>query len=412
MRSSRSKIALVILISIIGALGAYVYFMVANQNAVNLGLDLEGGVYVLLEAQPVDGMTVDRTDLEQAQAIIRNRVDELGTREPEITIEGTDRIRVAIPGVADQEQVLDLVGQTAMLEFKSLDIVDGSPVYTTLITGSSLEDATVKFDEFGKPYVSLTLDAEGGAIMKAFTASHIGDRLIIALDDEPISTPVINGEVSTDAAISGGDMTDESAAKLALLLRSGSLPIPLVSLETRSIGPGLGQDSLNTSLNAGMIGAILVLLFMVVYYRGFGLIADIALVSYLSLALLGLILTDSTLTLPGIAGLILGIGMAVDANIIIFERVKDEIRNGRSMGSAIETGFSRAIVTILDANVTTLIAAGVLYWFGTGPIRGFAITLTMSILASMITAVFVTRWLLRLLVNSQLIKTKASIGRV
>ena len=412
MRSSRSKIALVILISIIGALGAYVYFMVANQNAVNLGLDLEGGVYVLLEAQPVDGMTVDRTDLEQAQAIIRNRVDELGTREPEITIEGTDRIRVAIPGVADQEQVLDLVGQTAMLEFKSLDIVDGSPVYTTLITGSSLEDAAVKFDEFGKPYVSLTLDAEGGAIMKAFTASHIGDRLIIALDDEPISTPVINGEVSTDAAISGGDMTDESAAKLALLLRSGSLPIPLVSLETRSIGPGLGQDSLNTSLNAGMIGAILVLLFMVVYYRGFGLIADIALVSYLSLALLGLILTDSTLTLPGIAGLILGIGMAVDANIIIFERVKDEIRNGRSMGSAIETGFSRAIVTILDANVTTLIAAGVLYWFGTGPIRGFAITLTMSILASMITAVFVTRWLLRLLVNSQLIKTKASIGRV
>ncbi len=412
MRSSRSKIALVILISIIGALGAYVYFMVASQNAVNLGLDLEGGVYVLLEAQPVDGMTVDRTDLEQAQAIIRNRVDELGTREPEITIEGTDRIRVAIPGVADQEQVLDLVGQTAMLEFKSLDIVDGSPVYTTLITGSSLEDAAVKFDEFGKPYVSLTLDAEGGAIMKAFTASHIGDRLIIALDDEPISTPVINGEVSTDAAISGGDMTDESAAKLALLLRSGSLPIPLVSLETRSIGPGLGQDSLNTSLNAGMIGAILVLLFMVVYYRGFGLIADIALVSYLSLALLGLILTDSTLTLPGIAGLILGIGMAVDANIIIFERVKDEIRNGRSMGSAIETGFSRAIVTILDANVTTLIAAGVLYWFGTGPIRGFAITLTMSILASMITAVFVTRWLLRLLVNSQLIKTKASIGRV
>ena len=412
MRSSRSKIALVILISIIGALGAYVYFMVASQNAVNLGLDLEGGVYVLLEAQPVDGMTVDRTDLEQAQAIIRNRVDELGTREPEITIEGTDRIRVAIPGVADQEQVLDLVGQTAMLEFKSLDIVDGSPVYTTLITGSSLEDAAVKFDEFGKPYVSLTLDAEGGAIMKAFTASHIGDRLIIALDDEPISTPVINGEVSTDAAISGGDMTDESAAKLALLLRSGSLPIPLVSLETRSIGPGLGQDSLNTSLNAGMIGAILVLLFMVVYYRGFGLIADIALVSYLSLALLGLILTDSTLTLPGIAGLILGIGMAVDANIIIFERVKDEIRNGRSMGSAIETGFSRAIVTILDANVTTLIAACVLYWFGTGPIRGFAITLTMSILASMITAVFVTRWLLRLLVNSQLIKTKASIGRV
>ena len=411
MRSSRSMIALVLLVAIIGAAGAYVYYQVGNNNVLSLGLDLEGGVYVLLEAEPSAGTTVTREDLEQAKAIIQNRVDELGTREPEITIEGNNRIRVAIPGVEDQAQVLDLVGKTALLEFKSVKVEGENVVYETLVTGKSLKEATVKFDQYGKPYVSLKFDEEAGKIMEDYTGKNVGELLVITLDDVAISTPQISSQVGAEASIEGS-FTDEEAAKLALLLRSGSLPVPLVARETRAIGPKLGQDSLSTSLYAGLIGAALVLLFMIFFYRAFGLMADVALISYMTIVLGGLILTNSTITLPGLAGLILGIGMAVDANIIIFERIKDELRNGRSLGTAIETGFSRAIVTILDSNITTLIAAAVLYWFGTGPIRGFAVTLTMSILGSMVTAVFITRWLLRFLVNSKIIKTNMAIGGV
>ncbi|QOR36250.1 protein translocase subunit SecD [Clostridium sp. 'deep sea'] len=411
MRSSKSIIALILLIVIIGGAGAYVYYEIFNKDALALGLDLEGGVYVLLEADVADGVTVTKDDLEKAKAIIQNRVDQLGTKEPEITIEGGNRIRIAIPGVQDQEQVLDLVGKTALLEFKSAKVVDGQVEYTQIVSGKDLKEAVVKFDQYGKPYVALTFNDEAGAKMKEFTGKNVGELLYITLDDVAISTPRIEQEVGKDASISGS-FTDEQAGKLALLLRSGSLPIPLVARETRAIGPKLGQDSLSTSMKAGIIGAILVLCFMIFFYRAFGLVADIALASYMTIVMAGLIVTNSTITLPGLAGLILGIGMAVDANIIIFERVKDEIRNGHSIRSGIETGFSRAIVTILDSNITTLIAAAVLYWFGSGPIRGFAVTLTMSILGSMITAVFITRWLLRLSVNSGLIKTKKAIGGV
>jgi len=411
VRTKRSKSFLAILIVLIIAATAYVINDVANNEALSLGLDLEGGVYVLLEAQPRNGEDVNRDSLERAKAIIQNRVDQLGTKEPEITIEGGNRIRVAIPGVQDQEQVLDLVGQTALLEFKSGKKVDGETVYETIITGDALEEAVVKFDNQNKPIVSLTLNDDAGDKMRAFTSDNVGQTLYITLDGVPISTPVIEEAVGKTAAISG-NFSDEEAAELALLLRSGALPVPLVARETRAIGPRLGRDSLDKSLVAGMIGAGLVLLFMIIFYKGFGGVANIALIAYMTIVLFGLKITDSTLTLPGIAGLILGLGMAVDANIIIFERIKEELQNGRALRIALENGFSRAIVTIVDANITTLIAAGVLYWFGTGPVRGFAVTLTMSIIGSMITAVFITRWLLRFMADSNIIKTAKSIGRL
>ncbi len=411
MRTKRSKSFLAILIILIIAAAAYVINDVANNEALSLGLDLEGGVYVLLEAEPRNGEDVNRDSLERAKAIIQNRVDQLGTKEPEITIEGGNRIRVAIPGVQDQEQVLDLVGQTALLEFKSAKKVDGETVYETIITGDALEEAIVKFDNQNKPIVSITLNDEAGDKMKAYSSDNVGQMLYITLDGVPISTPIIEEAVGKEAAISG-NFSDEQAAELALLLRSGALPVPLVARETRAIGPRLGRDSLDTSLVAGIIGAGLVLFFMILFYRGFGGVANIALIAYMTIVLFGLKITDSTLTLPGIAGLILGLGMAVDANIIIFERIKEELKNGRALRIALENGFSRAIVTIVDANITTLIAAGVLYWFGTGPVRGFAVTLTMSIIGSMITAVFITRWILRFMADGNIIKTAKSIGRL
>jgi protein-export SecD/SecF family membrane protein len=410
MQSSKSRIALALLLVLIFGAAAYIYYDVSQNNALSLGLDLEGGVYVLLEAETQAGEEVTRDALERARAIIQNRVDELGTREPEITIEGNDRIRVAIPGVQDQEQVLDLVGQTALLEFMAAREIDGEPYLETLITGDALEEANVRFDERNRAYVAITLNDEGGQIMQEFSSNNVGEILYIMLDGNPISTPIIEEPVGKNAAISG-NFSDQDAAELALLLRSGALPVPLVARETRAIGPRLGQDSLSKSLVAGMIGAALILVFMIIFYKGFGMAASIALVAYMTIVLFGLKITDSTLTLPGIAGLILGLGMAVDANIIIFERIKEEINNGRALRIAIETGFNRAIVTILDANITTLIAAGVLYWFGTGTIRGFAVTLTMSIVGSMITAVIITRWMLRLMVDNKVFKTTKSIGR-
>lgn len=412
MHIKRSRIALAMLIILILAAAGYIYNDVANNHGLSLGLDLEGGVYVLLEAQPAPGETVDRNSLERARAIIQNRVDQLGTKEPEITIEGSNRIRVAIPGIEDQEQVLELVGQTALLEFKSGQKIDDEIVYETIVTGDALKEAVVKFDNrTNKAIVSLTLSDEAGQVMQEFTSKNIGNLLYITLDGVPISTPVIEDAVGKSAAISG-NFSDAEAAELALLLRSGALPVPLIARESRAIGPRLGRDSLAKSLFAGAIGAAAVLLFMIIIYRGFGGVANISLLAYMTIVLFGLKITNSTLTLPGIAGLILGLGMAVDANIIIFERIKEELKTGRALKIAIENGFSRAIVTVVDANVTTLIAAGVLYWFGSGPIRGFAVTLTMSIGSSMITAVLITRWLLRLLVDSNMIKTAKSIGRV
>lgn len=407
----KSLVVLLLVLGLIAGSAFFIFDQVINKDAVTLGLDLEGGVYVLLQAQPTEDQPVTTRAIEESIARIRNRVDQLGTREPEIRREGNDRILVAIPGAEDQKAALDIIGQTALLEFKEI-VEEGDEItLRTFMTGQHLEDAFVSFDEYGRPIIELRFSREGGQIMQQFTSANIGNLMIITLDDVTLSTAEVKDAIS-DRGVITGNFTDAHARTQALLLRSGALPLSFRTLEARTIGPKLGMDSLLDSLYAGRIGILLVLLFMALVYRTFGMVANVALVAYVTLVVGALIGINATLTLPGIAGLVLGIGMAVDANIIIFERIKEEIKNGRSLRSAIDAGFTRAIRTILDANITTLIAAAVLFQFGTGPVQGFAVTLAISIVCSMLTAVFVTRWILKLVFNSGLMKTERALGRM
>jgi SecD/SecF fusion protein len=372
------------------------------RKHMNLGLDLQGGIYVLYQAVDAgDGQDTDKVD--RAITIIRNRIDSLGVVETVIQKEGNDRIRIELPGVEDQRQAREVIGQTAMLTFLA---PDGS----VILTGDDLQDAQPTFDQYNQVVVSLEFGAEGTRKFAEATAMYVGQIIAIELDGEVISAPRVENIISEGRAQISGSMGFEEAANLALMLRSGALPVELIELETRSIEPELGQDSLMRSVRAGIAGLILVLLFMVIYYRALGVVSAIALVTYLALLFGMLVGMNATMTLFGIAGFILSVGMAVDANVIIFERIKEELVNGRTMRTSIEAGFERAFRAILDANVTTLIAAAVLFQFAQGPVRGFAVTLSVGILASMITAILLTRFLLRQAVRAELLKTPAYAG--
>jgi preprotein translocase subunit SecD len=282
----------------------------------------------------------------------------------------------------------------------NLDIARGEEgdIYllgSTYVTGKSLEDAKTGFDNLGRPVVTLEFDKEGARQFDEATATNVGRRIAIVLDGKVISAPVVQERISGGSAQISGSFTTDEAQRLAIMLRAGALPVPVEILENRSIGPTLGADSIRSGLRAGLIGAVLVLVFMFFYYGRLGLVANLALVSTILLLFAGLISLKATLTLPGIAGIILTIGMAVDGNILIFERMKEELREGKTPYASVDAGFRKALKTIIDANVTTLIAAAVLFYFGSGPIRGFAVTLSIGILASVFSAVIVTRALLQ-----------------
>jgi preprotein translocase subunit SecD len=282
----------------------------------------------------------------------------------------------------------------------NLDIARGEEgdIYllgSTYVTGKSLEDAKTSFDNLGRPVVTLEFDKEGARQFDEATATNIGRQIAIVLDGKVISAPVVQERISGGSAQISGNFTTDEAQRLAIMLRAGALPVPVEILENRSIGPTLGADSIRSGLRAGLIGAVLVLVFMFFYYGRLGLVANLALVSTILLLFAGLISLKATLTLPGIAGIILTIGMAVDGNILIFERMKEELREGKTPYASVDAGFRKALKTIIDANVTTLIAAAVLFYFGSGPIRGFAVTLSIGILASVFSAVIVTRALLQ-----------------
>jgi protein-export SecD/SecF family membrane protein len=373
----------------------------ARKN-MNLGLDLQGGIYVLYQAK--DGGAGQDTDkVDRAITIIRNRIDSLGVVEPVIQREGNDRIRIELPGIEDQRKAREVIGQTAMLTF--LD-----PAGNVLLTGADLSDAQANFDSRNQVVVSLVFNAEGTKKFADATAANAGKIIAIELDGEVISAPVVRSVITDGRAQIEGSMSFEEATNLALMLRSGALPVELLELETRSIEPELGRDSLMRSVRAGIAGLILVVLFMIVYYRALGVVSAVGLATYLALLFGILVGINATMTLFGIAGFILSVGMAVDANVIIFERVKEELQNGRTMRTSIEAGFDRAFRAILDANVTTLIAAAVLFQFSQGPVRGFAVTLSVGILASMLTAILLTRFLLRQAVRADVLKTPANAG--
>jgi preprotein translocase subunit SecD len=398
----------------------------ADTTVVTLGLPEE-------ESDNIKDMAV-----RQALETIRNRIDQFGVSEPDIRRQGENRILVQLPGVQDTERAKSLIGKTALLEFKLVDeendvnaalegsVPRGSQILysydidlttgqktnrlpyllkkRTLLTGANLTDARVQIDnQFNEPYVSIDFDRKGGRIFSKITEENVKKRLAIVLDNRVYSAPVIQEKISGGRARITGNFTTEEANDLAIALRAGALPAPVKILEERTVGPSLGHDSIRKGLISMAIGGVLVVLFMIIYYKASGLIADLALALNILLIAAGLAGFQATLTLPGIAGIILTIGMAVDANVLIFERIREELSLGKTPRSAVEAGYDRATLTILDANVTTLIAALVLFQFGTGPVKGFAVTLSMGVVSSLFTALILTRLIFDyLLVNRRM----------
>ncbi|NQV99589.1 MAG: protein translocase subunit SecD [Rhodospirillales bacterium] len=356
--------------------------------------------------------------MQQSVEIVRRRIDETGTREPTIQRQGDDRILVQLPGVKDPERIKALLGKTAKMSFHLTDdrlddairgrVPPGASLLPrvdptqgfgqvlikkrVMVSGEDLVDSQPSTDsQSGQPVVTFRFNSRGSKKFGAATAANVNRPFAIVLDGKVISDPVIREPILGGSGQISGNFTFQEATDLALLLRAGALPAPLAILEERSVGPGLGADSISAGKIASILGMILVVVFMAIAYGRFGLMADAALIINMILILGGLSALQATLTLPGIAGIVLTIGMAVDANVLIFERIREEVRLGRGPVSAIDAGYSRALTTIIDANVTTLIAAALLFVFGSGPIKGFAVTLGIGIVTSMFTAIMLTR---------------------
>jgi len=389
------------------------------------GETVEGRERVTLTIKDIRVAEIEKLAVEQSLETIRSRVDQFGISEPEIIPEGDDRIIIQLPGIRDTTRAKSLIGKTALLEFKLVDeehspeealrgnIPEGSVIAEgyhldgetgrrtkvpyllknkTLMTGSSIESAQVKIsDRFGEPYISLKFDTQGAKDFDRITAENVKKRLAIVLDGVVYSAPVIQERISGGQAQITGSFTMEEARDLAIVLRAGALPAPVNILEERTVGPSLGQDSIDKGIASVVIGGILVVLFMVVYYKLSGIVANLALIMNIIIIMGALAAFKATLTLPGIAGIVLTIGMAVDANVLIFERIREELRLGKTPRAAIGAGYTKAFLTILDSNITTLIAALFLFQFGTGPVKGFAVTLSIGLVTSMFTAIFVTR---------------------
>lgn len=400
-RGSRVSPVLFILISLV-LIVASGFFLFNWEKYMRKGLDLEGGVYVLLEAKSLDG-SEDEDAIQRAMAVISNRIDELGLVEPVIQREGERRIRIELPGIEDQAQAMEIIGRTAQLTFVS-------PEGEVLLTGANLKTAYFNRGQYSEPIVALEFDDEGAEKFAEATEKYLHQPILIFLDEDLVSAPTVQNVIEDGNAVITGIPTAEEAGNIALLLRSGALPIELEELETRSVGPLLGENALNLSFSAGVAGLVIVILYMLFFYRFAGFVSMVSLVVYLALVFAILFWFKATMTLPGIAGLILSIGMAVDANIIIFERIKEELYKGRTTLTAINAGFERALSAILDANITTIIAGVVLFIVASGSVRGFAIVLLVGILASLFTAFFLTRFMLRLAARSGMIKTPRYLG--
>ena len=417
---------------VIGVILVSVFLGFPLHKKINLGLDLQGGIYLLLRVDTSklsDKAKIDAVD--RALEIVRNRIDEFGVKEPIVQAQGIDRIVVQLPGMTERERALDLIKRTAVLEFKlvsndtksisdalagnvpqgmELKEIEGERLLlksTAELTGEYLETADVRFDQssFGQPIVAMKLKGDGVNKFADLTRNNVGRRLAIVLDGKVYSAPKINEAIPGGEAVITGRFTPDEAKDLAIVLRSGSLPAPLIVEEERTVGPLLGQDSINKGIISSLIGVTFVFLFMIFYYGFAGLIANFALLLNILIILGGMGLFHSTLTLPGIAGILLTVGMAVDANVLINERMREEQRAGRPIRTVVTNGYDKAFSAIFDSNFTTLIAAFFLFQFGTGPIRGFAVTLTIGLIASMFTAIFVTRLIFDYLVQKNKIKT-------
>lgn len=402
---------------------------------------LEGEAYSVKMAFPDEEIDhIKKMSVDQALETIRNRIDEFGVAEPDIRRHGEKGIIIQLPGIQDPQRAKDLIGKTALLEFKLVDdsgnltqALEGTPPPGTqilyqnekdmesgnttpkpylikkqaLLAGDTITDARVQIDtqNYNKPYVTITFDKKGSRIFERITGDNIQKRLAIILDNKIYSAPVIQDKIGGGTARITGNFSMEEAKDLAVVLRAGALPAPVVVQEERIVGPGLGADSIRLGVISALIGSIAVILFMLIYYKIAGIIANIALIVNILVIGAALALLGATLTLPGIAGIILTIGIAVDANVLIYERIREELRSGKPVRAAVSAGYERATMTILDANVTTLISTIVLFQFGTGPVKGFAVTLTIGVLASMYTAILLTRGIFEMILSDPTKKT-------
>ncbi len=428
---------LVVLLVLVASL----YFSFPLEEKINLGLDLKGGMHLILKVETEKLEANARTDaVIRAIEILRNRIDGLGVGETVIQRQGEDQIIVQLPGITDREAALTMIGKVAQLNFHLVNdnpqmfkealegkmpqgfelkyskddnepiLIESQPA----LKGDTIADARVDFDSAGlmEPKISLSFNSKGADKFSEITRKHTKERLAIVLDGEVLSAPEIREPILSGQGEITGQFTYEKASLLALSLRSGSLPAPMTIQEERTIGPLLGKDSINAGIMATIVGIALVLGFMIIYYLTAGVIADIALIFNLfmilgTMGLLKILLPNSqvTLTLPGIAGIILTLGMAVDANVLINERIREEIRIGRPLHAAISSGYSKAFSAIIDSNITTLVAAFMLFQFGSGPIKGFAVTLTIGLTVSLFTALYVTRTIFLILLDLNLLKS-------
>ncbi len=381
-----------------------------KEKGIKQGLDLVGGSVIVFEPDVKDLSKVTENQMNAAESIIRARLDASGNREATISRQGDTGLRVEIPNIDDPQQAVEMIGTTAKLEFLDADnnvIMDGSDKY---VKGAVDQYGPVSDAGVNEYHVVLSFTKEGQKKFKEATESAVANIgasknfISIALDGKIQMSPSVKEVIDTDSCIITGGYTAQEAKDTADLINSGQLPFSLKDAELRSVGPTLGSKALSTSLKAALIGILLVMLFMLLVYRLPGLVANVSLVAYISIVTLimaGFFFTDFrvTLTLPGIAGVILSIGMAVDANVVIFERIKEELRSGKSVGASVDSGFKRAITSVIDSNITTIIAAVVLYFFGTGTVKGFALTLFIGVVVSMFTAVTLTKFLLKQIVG-------------
>jgi preprotein translocase subunit SecD len=377
-----------------------------------------GGGLIRLTVPPAAITERVRQSVEQSIQIVERRVNELGTVEPLIQRQGADRILVQVPGLQDPTRLKELLGKTAKLDFRMVDLTvpadqalqgrappDSEVLMSStspktpyvikkqvLVSGGDLTDAQPGFDQrSGEPIVSFRFNTSGSRKFAQATSENVGQPFAIVLDNEVISAPVIREPITGGSGQISGSFTVQAANDLAILLRAGALPAPLTIIEERTVGPGLGQDSIEKGELAAYVGSIMVIVFMLVTYRLFGVFANIAVAINVAMIFGVLSLLNATLTLPGIAGIVLTVGIAVDSNVLIYERIREELRGGRNAISAIDAGFKRALPTILDSNITTFIAAAVLFYIGTGPVRGFAVTLGIGIITTVFTAFLFTR---------------------
>ena len=399
----RKQPLLIFLAISIAILGAFALYAKPLALSIKQGLDLQGGTHVVLKLSDTEHNKVNQETVGQVYAILEKRVNELGLTEPIIQQEGTDRIIVELPGINDPDKAIALIGKTAQLEFRD-------PAEKVLLTGADLKNSSAALNTQSKAVVHLEFTDEGAKKFADATRKNLGKQIGIYLDGEELTKPTVQSVIEGGKAEITGQKDLKDAQNIALLLRSGALPVKVEVLEIRTIGPTLGEDSKVKSERAFAMGIAAVFIFLLVMYRIPGLIADIALVLYVLMTLGALILLNATLTLPGIAGIILSIGMAVDANVLIFERFKEELQAGKTLRAAMELGFSRAFNTIEDSNMTSFVVALVLFYFGSGPVKGFAVTLAIGNVLSMFTAVTVTRYLLITFIRSNVLKNLKFYG--